>query len=364
VLQRSGGNDRAWKRAALCGVVVAIGLLVGPGQAFADSATISVTTTTGASDPAAGVARVFTLSGTSAVATAVWVKYRAAGGAACAPSAEADTGTSLYRGSTSFYGRAVNGAFTLSGADTWRTPGTFVFCIWLSSQATSVATPFMQAITFRAPTGTITASVNPITPQVDEAATVTVTGASEMAASVFAKIRPGGGVGCAPTFSADSGDGLIFGKGVDGAFSLPVTTTQRTAGSYLLCLWLATSSTDPAPIAGPQPQLFNVVGPPPAPPQPAAVPPTRVAASSSLRRRGSRYSGRLNTRSDCLRRRTVVLRRVGSGTRSFGRTLTRNDGTFTFQRTRRLRGRIYVVVVARRQAQTICSAGRSATLRG
>ncbi len=83
----------------------------------------------------------------------------------------------------------------------------------------------MQAITFRAPTGTITASVNPITPQVDEAATVTVTGASEMAASVFAKIRPGGGVGCAPTFSADSGDGLIFGKGVDGAFSLPVTTT-------------------------------------------------------------------------------------------------------------------------------------------
>lgn len=89
----------------------------------------------------------------------------------------------------------------------------------------------MQAITFRAPTGTITASVNPITPQVDEAATVTVTGASEMAASVFAKIRPGGGVGCAPTFSADSGDGLIFGKGVDGAFSLPVTTTQRTAGS-------------------------------------------------------------------------------------------------------------------------------------
>jgi len=191
-----------------------------------------------------------------------------------------------------------------------------------------------------------------------------VIGVSEAPAKVFAKLRPGGGTACAATYSADSGEGLLTGKDVDGAFSIPLTTTQSAAGSYVLCLWLAASSTDPAPIAGPQPQPFDVVGPPPPPLPPAVTPPTRVAASSSLRRRGSRYSGRVSTRTDCLRRRTVVLRRAGSGTRSFGRTLTRNNGTFTFQRTRRLRGSIYVVVVARRQAQTICSAARSARIRG
>jgi hypothetical protein len=305
---------------------------------------------------------VFTLSGTSAVPSHVWVKYRASGGAACAPSPATDSGTELFEyGTNSFYGADVNGAFSIPRADTWDAPGTFVFCIWLSAQSNTVTTPFTQAITFRAPTGTITASVNPITPRINETATITVTGASEAPASVFAKVRPNGGANCAATYAADSGRDLLSGEAVNGAFSLATTTTQSTAGSYLLCLWLATSSVDPSPIAGPQRQLFDVVGP--APPS-AVFPPTRIAASSSLRRRGSRYSGRIKTRSDCRRQRTVVLRRIGSGTRSFGRTLTRNNGTFTFQRNRRLRGRVYVVVVARRQLKTICTATRSASLRG
>jgi hypothetical protein len=265
-------------------------------------------------------------------------------------------------GPNAFYGENVNGTFSLPRAETWDTPGTFVFCIWLSAQESTVATPFTQAITFRAPTGTITASVNPVAPRINEQATITVTGASEAPAYVYAKVRPNGGTGCAPSYSADSGKDLLSGESVNGSFSLPVTTTQSTAGSYLMCLWLATSSTDAAPIAGPQPQPFDVLGPPP--PPPAAVPPTRVAASSSLRRRGSRYSGRLATGSDCLGRRTVVLRRVGGGAKSFGRALTRKNGTFSIQRTRRLRGRVYVVAVAQTRANTICSAGRSATIRG
>jgi hypothetical protein len=326
-------------------------------QAFADSATISVTTTAGASDPAARVARVFTLSGTSAVPSKVWVKHRPAGGAACAPSAYTDSGKELFPyGANSFYGTSINGAFSLSRAETWDAAGAEVFCIWLSSQGDTVTTPFTQAITFRAATGTITATVNPITPRVDEPAAITVTGASEAPAKVFAKVRPAGGAGCAPTYLADSGRELLYGNSVDGAFSLPATTTQSTAGSYLLCLWLATSTDDPAPIAGPQPQRFDVVGP--------APPPPRMPVTPSLQRRGSHYSGRLATAGVCLARRTVVLRRAGSGTRSFGRTLTRSNGTFTFQRGRRLRGRVYAVVLASRKAQTICSAGRSATTRG
>lgn len=359
--ERSRRTYHIGKRAALCGLAIALGLLVGPGQALADSATISVTTTAGAPDPVAGVPRTFTLAGSSALPSRVWVKYRPPGGAACAPSAYTDSGTPLFD-FTPFYGGNVNGAFNFSNADAWRTPGSFVFCIWLSDSSTTVTTPFTQAINFRSPTGTITATVNPITPRINEAATVTVTGASEAPAKVFAKLRPAGGAACAPTFSADSGDSLITGESVNGAFSLPVTTTPSAAGSYLLCLWLAASSTDPAPIAGPQPQPFTVVGPPPPPPVAAAS--TRVAASSSLRRRGSRYSGRLSTSSDCLGQRTVVLRRLGGGTKAFGRTLTRTNGTFTFQRTRRLRGSVYAVVVAQRRATTICGAGRSTPIRG
>lgn len=361
--RRSGGYHRARTRAVLGALAAAVGLLAGSGQAFADSATINVTTTTGAPDPVARVARVFTLSGTSALPTRVWVKYRPAGGAACAPSAYTDSGTELfYNGSPSFYGTSVNGAFSLPRADSWNAAGAYLFCIWLSNQSDAVTTPFTQAITFRAATGTITATVNPITPRVNESATITVTGASEAPAQVFAKLRPAGGAGCARSYSADSGTELLYADDVDGAFSLTATTKQATAGSYLLCLWLATSSTDAAPIAGPQPQRFDVVGPLP-PPTPVAAP-IRVPTSSSLQRRGSRYSGRLTSAGECLGNRTVVLRRAGSGSRSFGRALTRSNGTFTFQRKRRLRGRVYAVVLARRSAQTICGAGRSGTTRG
>lgn len=354
---RKGNHGR---RAAVYGLLVAVGILaVGTGPAFADSVTLSVTTTTGASDPAAGVGRIFTLSGTSAVETHVWVKFRAPGGAACAPSPSTDSGDTLFGNSSPYFnGTTVNGAFNLTRASTWSDPGTYVFCFWLSAQSNTVSTPFTQAISFRAPTGTITATVSPITPQINQAATVNVTGASEAPAYVFAKVRNGGGAACAPTYSADTGESLISGTQVNGAFSLTATTTHETAGSYLICLWLADSSDDPRPIAGPQPQPFTVQGPIITPER------ERISVSSTLRRRGARYSGRISTRADCTSRRTVVLRRVGSGTKSFGRALTRSNGTFTIQRSRRLRGKVYVVVASRGQGLVTCSLGRSAQIRG
>lgn len=357
---RSHGRGNLRTRALLYGLALAVGFLaLGAGQASADSVTLSVTTTTGQSDPAAGVGRVFTLSGTSAVETRVWVKYRAPGGAACAPSADTDTGETLFEYGTNYFdGRTVNGAFSIARADTWPTPGTYVFCFWLSRASNTVSTPFTQAITFRAPTGTITATVNPITPQINQTATINVTGASEAPAYVFAKLRPGGGAACAPSYSADTGDELIDGQEVNGAFSLNATTTKETAGTYLICLWLAKSSNDATPIAGPQPQTFTVQAP--------RVEPVRerIAVTSTLRRRGSRYSGRIRTRTDCINRRTVVLRRVGSGKKSFGRARTRSNGTFTIQRGRRLRGRVYVVVASRGQGLVTCISGRSRKIRG
>lgn len=355
--RRYGGWGR---RAALGGWVAAVVVLIGAGPALADSATLSVTTTTGASDPVAGVGRVFTLSGSSAVPSRIWVKYRPAGGAPCAPSALTDSGTKLFQ--FIFYGEDVNGTIDIAQASTWSLPGTFVFCFWIAPTESAVATPFTQAITFRAPTGTVTATIDPIIPLVGQTAAITVTGASEAPAQVFATVRAAGGAGCAPTYGADTGSSVLSGSAVDGAFSIPATTTQSTAGNYVLCLWLAQSSSDPRPIAGPQPQPFTVVAPPP--PLPLPPPPESITASTTVRRAAARYSGRIVSRADCRSRRTVVLRRSGSGTRTFGRAVSRTNGTFTIRRSRRLRGRVYVVVLPRTQGVVTCRSARSFTIRG
>jgi hypothetical protein len=107
--------------------------------------------------------------------------------------------------------------------------------------------------------------------------------------------------------------------------------------------------------------------PPPAPaPQPAPrVVQTKYPSSISLRRSGARYSGRVNSsRSGCKSARRGVLRRVGSGTRSFGSARTRANGTFTIRRSSRLRGRVYVVVAGRSSSSTLCRSANSRRIRG
>ena len=101
----------------------------------------------------------------------------------------------------------------------------------------------------------------PITPQAGQVATVTIAGSSEAPKRVYAKLRPAGGAPCATSYDADSGRNLVGGTNVNGAFSVPATTTQTTAGQYLICLWLADSTSDGAPVAGPQPALFSVTAP-------------------------------------------------------------------------------------------------------
>lgn len=357
-MQRSRGTQ-AWKRIGLAaGLAVVAGCLMGTSPALADSVTLDVTTTAGESDPAADIARVFTLSGTSAAPKKVYAKYRRPGGAPCAPSAATDSGEILQVDYNSFWSISVNGSFSIARAATWDNPGTWVFCYWLSENVDAISSPFTQTITFRAPSGTITATVNPVTPSINQTATVTVSGTTEAPAYVYAAVRPAGGAPCAPTYAADSGTGLISGRSVNGAFSVTETMTQSTAGDYVLCLWLAQSTTDTAPSAGPQPQPFTVLGPKP------VVVKTKVPTSTTLRRRGARYSGRISTSANCIAGRTVVLRRVGSGVKSFGRALTRADGTFTVKRGIRLHGRVYVVIVARSQGNTTCSSGRALTIRG
>jgi hypothetical protein len=286
--QGARGRRRSVKRFVLAASLTSLLVLASSGAALADSASISVTNTAGQSDPAAGLPRIFTVSGNVAVPTKLFVKYRGPGGAPCAPNAESDTGSYLdgqYLWNSTFYRAAVEGTFAIHEVITWSSPGPVVFCIWLAGEEKEIANPITQTITFRSPGGTITATVNPTTPTPGQRATVIVTGSSEAPAKVYAKIRSAGGASCAPAFEADSGEDLIDGESVNGSFSVQSQTAALKAGQYLLCLWLATGPAETPAIAGPQPETFSVGTPPPPPPPPPApsciVP--HVGAAVSLR---------------------------------------------------------------------------------
>lgn len=260
---------------AFAAIAVTLGLAT---PALADTASLSFTDAAGKEDPVANVGRTVTLSGNTAVAKNVYVRWRAPGGAPCAPSASSDSGSVYLDGywiGDTFNGSGVNGDFALKKTGRWSTAGTFQFCIWLAASESTSTTPITQVITFRAATGTISATVNPVAPQAGQQTTVTLTGSSEAPMHVYATVRPAGGAPCAATYSADTGRGLINGADANGAFSLTATTTQGTAGTYLVCAWLADSSSS-TPIAGPQPATFTVASPPP----PCIVP--QIAAGTPL----------------------------------------------------------------------------------
>lgn len=250
---------------ALC---ASLALAAGAG---ADSASISVTNTAGQSDPAAGVPRVFSVSGDASLPEQVFVKFRPIGGAPCAPNAESDSGSTSVEpfGQSLAYGPYVNGLFNLQGVGTWQSPGTYMFCIWLPQSEPyeeadkEITTPISQTIAFRSPRGTISGTVSPANPRPGQRATLTVTGASETPEQVFARIRPAGGASCAPAYEADSGESLLSDQQVNGSFGLQATVTQSRAGRYLVCLWLADSSSATPAVAGPQPLTFTVGAPTP-----------------------------------------------------------------------------------------------------
>jgi hypothetical protein len=246
------------KRISLAGLVTAGLLIALAPAAFADTATISFTTAGGQSDPVAGVPRVFTVTGTAAVPERLFVRFRATGGAPCAPTAISDSGSTI--DGTPTYSQAVNGSFTEQGAVTLSDSGTFLYCIWLASDSSTVTAPISQTITVRKPTGTISATLLPVRPRQNQQTTVTITGASEAPEAVFAAVQSAG-VQCAPTYSADQGTGLTSNTPVNGAFTVTATLTAGAPGNYTICLWLAGSSSDPTPIAGPQVENFTVPAP-------------------------------------------------------------------------------------------------------
>jgi hypothetical protein len=241
-------------RIALASLVAIVALLAAAGPALAVSASISVTDANGRQDPAAYMARVFTISGAAFAGQYLYVKHHQAGGAPCAPTAYSDTG----RLSTGFYGVQVSGAFQTQHAWTWDAPGSWTFCMWIASSETAIASPIAQTIAFRTPGGAIASSVSPTSPRVGERTQVTVAGSSEAPRRIWVKLRPAAGEPCAPTYDMDGGQSVIDGWDADGPFAAKRDVTQWAPGTYLICDWLAGSSFDPWPIAGPQATTFTV----------------------------------------------------------------------------------------------------------
>ncbi len=269
------------KPAARFGVLLLLALAMSAAlasAALADSATISVTNTAGASDPAAKLPRVFTLSGVSAAQNEIFVKYRAPGGAPCAPSARSDTGQYLENESefddNVWDGEEVNGDFNLSFVDSWPTVGPSMFCIWIGENESAITPPITQVVSFRAPSGTVSAVITPSRPAPNELATITAGGASEAPAEVDATVKTGGGgAPCAPTPTSDSGENVLYSN-VNGAFSVQSTFKEETPGTYELCVWLVNSrEASPPALAGPVSIPFVVGYPTPPPPVKRPPPP-------------------------------------------------------------------------------------------
>ena len=245
-------------RLVLTFLAATIALLAGAGVAMADSVSIGVTTGTGQPDPVAHVPRVFTITGNATGSQRLYIKVRAAGGAACAPSAITDPGRWL----SGFAGDPlVSGNFGFQRVLTWDASGPWSFCYWLAARDSAIVAPLTQTIVFRPPTGTIDATIRPLVPKPDHYAKVTISGSTEAPARVFAKVRAAGGAPCAPTYEADPGTDLRNGEDVEGTYATFPQTSQSRVGQYVICMWLMGAPPDTALIAGPVSRVFNVVQP-------------------------------------------------------------------------------------------------------
>jgi|GEM_PF-2822456 len=75
----------------------------------------------------------------------------------------------------------------------------------------------------------------------DRAMTFIFTGSTSATNEIYATFRVSGGVPCAPSFRADSGSGIVFGE----PSGTQEILTRDDPGAYVLCAYLAASSSDP-----------------------------------------------------------------------------------------------------------------------
>ena len=211
-----------------------LAFLAMPASAFAaDSVSLTI------DDPANGRATQIHVATTAAATTQLFLTYKkSASSAACAPTASADKGTKIS------YDPAIPvGTGTVAIPYTFKVTGSYLFCSWLAPTSSSPATASAaQAFTIRTLKASLAISVNPPQPVAGNAVTISMTGTDEVSQILYAKTRllPASGGSCSSTASPDRGVQLSgSGKTVSGTVSQTFKTTFSTAGSWLVCGWLA-----------------------------------------------------------------------------------------------------------------------------
>lgn len=230
-----------WLSGAACALVLWVGAsdARGASVAFVPSAPVAEIPTTFAADVQ------------SDVTSWLHVKYRPAGGAACAPSPESDPGTYL------IYNVRGSGARRESVVKSFATPGAYLLCAWLRDTNFNVLVTQAATLGVRAPAGSLAVVAPPVAP-LGRAFLITFSGQTEVRRELYVKRRPAGGAPCAPSASSDPGDWIVYGDGVEGVYSLSKEVTLDRHGRFLLCGWLAAWDGDLAPLARLQTTISNV----------------------------------------------------------------------------------------------------------
>lgn len=209
-----------------------------------ETASLAVLTAGGKVDPVIDIGRVFEFYLYSPSETSLFVKYRPAGGAPCAATADSDSGIDFVDGVN-----VVNGQSHYRTAQTWQYPGRYLFCMWLGSSSDDASSSvFQTTVTFRQPTGDVEFRASSSYAVVNRPVTLTFSGRSEASRTLLVKYRSAGGAGCAPTEGSDSGNELVSDS-VNGGFDEKVVWTPYSPGSYIFCVWIATDSGDTSPVA-------------------------------------------------------------------------------------------------------------------
>jgi hypothetical protein len=244
-------TSRLWTCAVITLVALA-GALSLSGSASADSVSLAVLDAAGKSDPVQDIGRTFDFTVTASSNTYLYVAYRPTGGPACAPTVSSDSGSSFLAE------QVTSGTQHIKQVTTFSARGSFLFCMWLGPSSSQAQTILSQKITFRAPRGSISFTSTPRTVGINKPVKLTFSGVSEAPRGLYVTWRKSGGAGCAPTYSSDSGSGIVDGENVNGSFRITSLQTFSERGSYVFCAWIAKSSSDTDPIAGPKRFAFNV----------------------------------------------------------------------------------------------------------
>lgn len=237
------------RRLVRAGALAALVVLVGAVGSASASATLTI------QDPAADLPRVFSYSGAGAAGTMLWVKYRPAGGPPCSTVPGNDPGTELvWNGWAVMPERKTAGAYTYAPELTWKTSGTYTFCMWESTYYSDAGVMSQQDITFRQPTGTLTLGLRgfpAVDPAIAPGASSSYLASGNLEAARTLDVTEIKGRTTCPAAASSA-------HGTSWSYSLPPgnyakdlgewTASADDVGDWTVCAWLSEDKEETTPI--------------------------------------------------------------------------------------------------------------------